>query len=118
MDRVHLIALAIGVVGSLGACGDAQVAADGSDGAAVAACRDVLAQISEPERLATTVREEGSGYEVSAWRDGHADGKPDYLCQVARDEKADRGVAVVQLQARDGAGGYRSRLHIEFDTAK
>lgn len=118
MNRLHLLTLAIGVVGSLGACGDSQISADGSDGAAVAACRDVLAQVSKPERLATTVREEGSDYTVSAWRDGRAEGKPDYLCQVARDENAERGVAVVKLQARDGAGGYRSTLDIEFDTEK
>lgn len=118
MNRLHLVALGVGVVCSIGACGDSQISADGSDGAAVAACHDVLAQVSKSERLATTVREDGSGYMVSAWRGGRADGKPDYLCQVARDEKAERGVAVVRLRARDGAGGYRSTLDIEFDTEK
>ena len=118
MHRLHLLALAIGVVCSAGACGDFRVSADGSDGAAVAACREALAQVSRPEGVATTVREEGSGYTVSAWRDGRAEGEPDYLCQVARDENAERGVAVVRLRARDGAGGYRSTLDIEFDTEK
>jgi hypothetical protein len=54
---------------------------------------------------------------VSAWRDGRAEGLPDYLCQVARDEKADDGVVVVEMQAHDGTGAYRSRLDIEFDAS-
>lgn len=118
MNRLHLPALVTSIVCSVAACGDSQVSPDGSDGAAVAACRDVLAQVSKPERLATTVREESPGYMVSAWRDGRTEGKPDYLCQVARDESAERGVAVVRLQARDGEGGYRSTLDIEFNAEK
>lgn len=116
MNRLRPLALMLGIACGAGACGDSQMSPDGSDGAAVATCRDVLAQVSESDRLATTVRAEGAGYMVSAWADGRAEGSPDYLCQVAREEKEERGVAVVRIQGRDGAGGYHSRLDIEFDT--
>jgi hypothetical protein len=78
-----------------------------------------LEKVGPTERLATTVREEGQGFLVSAWRSGRAEGRPDYLCQVARDESAERGVAVVRLQTRDSSSGsgYRSTLDIEFDDA-
>lgn len=97
------------------ACGE-QRSADGSEGAAVVACRDLLGQmVADPERLATTVREEEPGFLIRAWSKGRAEGQPDHLCHVARDESAERGVRVVRLQSRDGSGGYRSSLDIEFD---
>lgn len=99
---------------ALGACGE-QRSADVSDGAAIAACRDLLGQVANSERLATTVRDEEPGFLVRAWSSGRAEGQPDYLCHVARDESAERGVRVVKLQSRDGSGGYRSSLDIEFD---
>lgn len=102
------------VTALVAACGE-QRSADGSDGAAVAACREVLGQIANPERLATTVREEDPGFLIRAWSGGQAEGQPDYLCQVIRDEGAKRGVRVVRLQSEDGSGGYRSRLDIDFD---
>lgn len=106
----HLVLLAI----LLAACGEDR-SPDGSDGAAVAACRDVLGQLVNSERLATTVREEQPGFLIRAWSSGQAEGRPDYLCHVARDEGADRGVRVVKVQSEDGSGGYRSRLDIDFD---
>lgn len=104
------------VVGAilLAACG-VQRSADGSDGAAVGACRDVLGRVANSERLATTVREEGPGFLIRAWSGGRVEGQPDYLCHVARDEAAERGVRVVEIQSRDASGAYSSRLDIEFD---
>lgn len=106
----HIVVVAI----LLAACGE-QRSADGSDGAAIAACRDALAQIANSERLATTVREEQPGFLIRAWSSGRAEGQPDHLCHVARDEGAERGVRVVKIQSEDGSGAYRSRLDIEFD---
>lgn len=97
---------------ALAACG-AQRAGD--DGAAVAACRDVLEEVTAPERLATTVREQDPGFVVSAWRTGRAEGRPDYLCRVARDGDAAGGVVVRSVQTRDGDGGYSSTLDLDFD---
>jgi hypothetical protein len=100
---------------ALSACGG-QRSGDGTDGAAVAACRGALEKVGASDGLATTVREEGGGFLVRAWRSGRAEGNPDYLCQVARDDTAERGVSVVKLQTRDSSGdGYRSTLDIEFD---
>lgn len=115
MQPGHAIALAVILAGSAAACGDSQLSADGSDGAAVAACRSVLAQLSTPDGLATTVREEGTGFVVSAWTSGRAEGDPDYRCEVARAEDAKRGVEVVGVQSRDGAGAYHSTLDIDLD---
>jgi hypothetical protein len=99
---------------AVAACGD-QRSRDGSDGAAVATCRTVLGQVADQQRLATTVREEEPGFLIRAWTSGRAEGEPDYLCQVARDEGAERGVRVVSITSRDGTGAYRSRLDIDFD---
>lgn len=94
----------------------ARSSADDTDGAAVAACRAVLEDLVPGERLATAVREQGRGFVVSAWRDGRPEGSPDYLCDVAREEGSDRGVAVVKVQTRDSSGGgYHSTLDLEFD---
>lgn len=111
---IRILAVAV-VALCLAACGSSGTPADGSDGAAVAACRGVLAEISEAKRLATTVRADGPGYLVSAWRDGRAEGDPDYLCRVVRDENAERGVAVLNVHGQDGSGAYRSTLDIDFD---
>lgn len=54
------------VMALIAACGE-QRSPDGSDGAAVAACRGVLGQIADSERLATTVREEQPGFLIRAW---------------------------------------------------
>ena len=99
------------------ACGQ-QPSADGSDEAAVAACRDLLGQVAGSDTWATTVREEEPGFLVRAWSSGRAEGDPDHLCHVARDSEAERGVRVVRLQARDGSGAYRSSLDIDLDDAR
>jgi hypothetical protein len=71
--------------------------------------------VADEERLATTVREEEPGFLIRAWTSGRAEGRPDYLCRVARDEGAERGVRVVTIKSRDGTGAYRSSLDIDFD---
>jgi hypothetical protein len=106
----HIVLVAL----VLAACGE-QRSPDGSDGAAVAACRDLLGKMADAERLATTVREEEPGFLIRGWSSGRAEGQPDYLCHVARDGSAERGVRVVKLQSRDGSGAYRSSLDIDFD---
>ena len=106
--------LTVVVAAALAACGD-QRSPDGSEGAAVAACRTLLGQVVEQERLATTVREEEPGFLIQAWTSGRAEGQPDYLCQVTRDEGAEREVRVVTITSRDGTGAYRSSLDIDFD---
>lgn len=99
---------------ALSVCGG-QRSADGGDGAAIAACRGVLVKIGSSERLTTTVQDADHGFLVSAWRDGRAEGKPDYLCQVARDDSAERGLAVVKIQTQESSGAYSSTLDIGFD---
>ena len=111
---VSRVALPFVIAMAVAACGE-QRSADGSDGAAVAACRTVLGQVADEERLATTVRAEEPGFLIRAWASGRPEGQPDYLCQVARDDDAERGVRVVTLTSRDGTGAYRSRLDIDFD---
>lgn len=106
--------LTVVITMTLTACGS-QGSPDGSDGAAVAACRTLLGQVADEERLATTVREEEPGFLIRAWTGGRAEGQPDYLCQVARDEAAERCVRVVTIKSRDGTGAYRSSLDIDFD---
>jgi hypothetical protein len=108
----HIVLVAV----ALAACGE-QRSDDGSHGVAVAACRDLLGKVVDSERLATTVREEEPGFLIRAWSSGRAEGQPDYLCHVARDESAERGVRVVKLQSRDGSGAFRSSLDIDFDDA-
>ncbi len=108
------VALALVTATAVAACGE-QRSGDGSDGAAVAACRSLLGQVAGKERLATTVREEEPGFLIRAWASGRAEGQPDYLCRVARDEGAERGVRVLSITSRDGAGAYRSSLDLHFD---
>lgn len=98
----------------LAACGNPR-SPDSSDGAAVAACRTLLGQVVDEERLATTVREEEPGFLIRAWTSGRAEGQPDYLCQVARDARAERGVRVATITSRDGTGAYSSSLDIDID---
>jgi hypothetical protein len=109
--RVAQLAVLLLAVPACSAQGDA----DGGDGAAVAACRGVLADLAPAERLATTVRDEGDGFLVSAWSTGRAEGKADYLCRVERDGDADRGVRVVRISSRGSDGAYSSSLDIELD---
>ena len=106
--------LTVVVTIALASCGD-QHSRDGSDGAAVAACRTLLGQVADQDRLATTVREEEPGFLIRAWTGGRVEGQADYLCRVARDDAAERGVRVVTIQSRDGTGAYRSSLDIDFD---
>ena len=93
-------ALAVTAVIALGAaaCADSPSSPVAGDGAAVAACRSSLRTVADPARLATTVRDEGDGYVVNAWTTGRAEGVPDHVCDVARDENAARGVAVVDIR--------------------
>ena len=102
------------VVIAVTAC-EGQRSADGSDGAAVAACRHVLGQVADSQQLATTVREAGLGLFIRGWSSHQAQGEPDFLCRVARDEAAPGGVRVAEVASTDGHSGYSSRLDIEFD---
>ena len=99
---------------ALAACGDPS-SADGTDGAAVATCRALLAEVADETRLATTVREEEPGFLVRAWTSERPEGQPDHLCRVVRDDDAERGVRVVSLTSQDGSGSYSSRLDLQLD---
>ena len=97
-DMRRFALLVMSAVALVSGCGHSQRSPDDSEGAAVAACRTALSDVAT-DRLATTVRDEGpSGYVVNAWTEGTASGVPDYVCEVARDENADRGVAVVDVR--------------------
>ena len=99
MIGLRALTLTLVIACSVAACSGSQPSPAGSDGAAVAACRSSLSNVADDRTLATTVRNEGSGYVINAWTDGRAEGIPDYVCNVVRDEQAARGVAVGRDQA-------------------
>ena len=81
----------------LSACARSTAAPHPHDGDAVAACRHALKDVTEPKTLATTVSSGPNGWLVKAYRSGHAIGTPDYVCNLARDERADHGVNLLQV---------------------